>query len=71
MILSLQAILLNSRGSPWSVCWFDVQSLPLVIPRTGSGANISALEGTRLPTPPAKESAEDEGVAIGSGVDIS
>jgi hypothetical protein len=51
----MQAILLTSRGSPWSVCWFDVESLPLVIPRTGSGVNVAGLLGaaTALPTPPA------------------
>lgn len=65
----LQAILLNSRGSPWSVCWFDVQSLPLVIPRTGSGVNILALDASRvLPPPPAAAMDNDDSAA---GLEVS
>jgi hypothetical protein len=38
-----QAILLNSRGSPWAVCWYEVRSLPLVIGRSGSRSNVSGM----------------------------
>jgi len=39
MFRNLQAILLNSRGSPWSVKWYDVNS----VIRSGSGGNNSPL----------------------------
>ena len=75
MLCAAQAILLTSRGSPWSVCWFDVEALPLMIPRTGSGINVSGLiAGTSptaastptnklLPPPPAEEDDAKRGSA--------
>lgn len=45
----LQAILLNSRGIPWAMTWYEVPSLPVVIERCGSRNNVSGMLSASSP----------------------
>jgi hypothetical protein len=45
----LQAILLNSRGIPWAMTWYEVPSLPVVIERCGSRNNMSGMISATSP----------------------
>lgn len=64
------------------MCWYEVQSLPLVIPRAGSSSVNLAAHGDgsgKLALPPVpekkmssdKEGGDEDGIRVGDGVDIS